>query len=549
MGKVISKISKKWQLVVYITLMTGAVAFFISTLLTPKYKTETTFLVLQKDVDIASAAQSAEYLSEIFAQVAFTEPFIDSVLDSPFQVEKELSFEPVKKQKQWREDVIVKSAGKAGILEITVLDKSRVESRKVAQAIAHSFSQNSSEYYGGRGTIEIKPINGPTTSDSPVSPNILLNTVWGLALGFVVSILLSLFYKSFDLKLIGKPGVVGEMVGDQLRRQLAKRQERKELIYEPETEEIEEDREPEAADLEDQVEETDFEPEEREEEFPEEFYEEEAPEEKRQTDIFEEPKEEVEDSLAGEEIEEPADLEEEAELPEEEVVYEEQEPALEDIEEEKRKAEKETEPTVVSKPTKKGGFLSRLYGKSLFSDKKLSKLKKERTTHERELPDFDDPYLPQIESVKKVTPEFQQEIGEAPQENRMRSREKKAPAPENLPIFMSEEENLEEKKEPEVKEFSSIEHVEMTDQEVVEEAAKPKEKKEQTSTQKEKQKKEKSFEEMVLSGELQEAIAKQQEGIEQASAEIEQKRKIDPEEEPTEDEVKERLNRLLKGEL
>ena len=86
MTSILVKVKKKWQLVVYVSLILGAVTFFVSTVIPPKYKSEVSILIVQHNVDTFSAARSAGYLGDIFSQVLYTESFLNDVLKSPFEI-------------------------------------------------------------------------------------------------------------------------------------------------------------------------------------------------------------------------------------------------------------------------------------------------------------------------------------------------------------------------------------------------------------------------------------------------------------------------------
>jgi len=229
MGGFIQKAVKKWQLIMYITFVTGACAFFVSTLIAPRYLSSITILIVQKDATASAASQSVEYLSEVFSQVVHTELFFDDVLNSEYDIEDSFEGKASQRKQQWKKDVEVEKVSNAGILKIIVKNKSRAQAHLIAQAIAENFATNSEKYHGSSDSIIVKLIDGPITTSKPAIPNIPLNTGFGLLVGFLGSVIIVTFFESFDLKVVGKQKVMDKMVKNQIQKQLRKREENKKL--------------------------------------------------------------------------------------------------------------------------------------------------------------------------------------------------------------------------------------------------------------------------------------------------------------------------------
>lgn len=533
MGGFIRKTAKKWQLVMYITFVAGACAFFASTLVAPKYESNITILIVQKDANASSASQSVEYLSEVFSQVVHTELFFDDVLESRFNIEESFEGDPTERKQQWEKAIVVNKISNAGILKIGVQNSSRSQAHLIAQAIAENFATNSEKYHGSSDAVIVKLIDGPITSTKPVAPNIPLNTSFGLLVGLLGSIVLVSFFDSFDLKMIDKQKISDEMVKDQIEKQLRKRDEKQELVYEEESPLAE--KEEETIEIKE----------------PEETIE---TKEIRVEDVGKEQLDEPD--LAGSmiDVEEFKDqIKPEAETGVNEI-DEKVKPTEEMLTKQSNKILTTDEIAQVQDESRKN-ILSKLYGKSLFADKKFEKLQSKRTTHQREV---DENQLPIVESVRKIKPpkDEKSEIIQAT---------KKAGAPENLPIFLDKQkmkkseietieqkqperelkkiaEPAEERKEDEIepikevkqvklglesnyKEFEPIEHVSGPDDESEELIEKEAE----------------TFEEVVEKQDI--ALPFEGEVV------IENDDGSKAEKEPSEDEVKERLNKLLKGEL
>lgn len=483
MREVLPKIFKKWQLILYITFVAGSCAFFVSTLIPPKYRSDITILIIQKETNTASASRSVEYLSEIFSQVIFTELFLDDVLNSSLKIEKKFSDDPGERKKQWEKEVQVEKISGAGILKISVFDRSMIESRKIARAIAQNFSENGQKYHGRKEVIEPKLIDGPITSSLPVSPNIFLNTALGLIIGFVGSVIVAIFYGSFDLRVVEKKSVIDKLIKSQLKRQLEKRKEKSELAYELE------------------------------ENGP--FVMKEAVSEQKSASRLQKKRKKVlQAGVVRPDTEIPSKIPTDIPDLEGSMINKdefEKKIALKKKDQDEKALFVEDKGIFEKYQSSGKGVISKLYGRSIFADKKFRDIKASRTTHHRE---SEEPILPITESVRKVTA-LKEKNREKAIDNK--EKQKKAVAPKNLPIFMT---GADQETTLRVKERSPIEHIEGPDDAFIEEG------------------------QNVPSDKVNETIRKD---VIADDFQI-QPEKNDIEREPTENEVKEKLNKLLKGE-
>ncbi len=208
MQDIISQIKKKWQTVAILIFMVVAIVFSVSTFIPAKYSSQVKMIIIQshrsENVDAFSAAKSAEYLSNIVSNVVFTESFIRDMLDAPFEVKKNSSYSSEERMKIWEKTVDVKKENNTGILTITVFNISRDEAERIAESITWGLNTRGSKYHGGGDSIEIKTVDGPITSEKPVTPNVLLNTLLALIVGAIGAISVVHFFDDFELVLFRK---------------------------------------------------------------------------------------------------------------------------------------------------------------------------------------------------------------------------------------------------------------------------------------------------------------------------------------------------------
>jgi capsular polysaccharide biosynthesis protein len=198
-------IKERWQTMLIITIIITAIVFSVSALITPKYKSQISLIVIQKQasykVDAFSAAKSAEYLSDILSRAVYTDTFLNDVLHAPVGVDKKFSDIPEKRKEEWKNAISVKKLNNTGIIEISVYDESRQEAEKITRAIDWSLSVRGDKYHGGGDRIKVELIDGPITSVKPVKPNILLNTLLGFIFGVAISFVVVYFFRDFDLRI------------------------------------------------------------------------------------------------------------------------------------------------------------------------------------------------------------------------------------------------------------------------------------------------------------------------------------------------------------
>lgn len=187
-----SVLKRKWKSITLVAILVASLVFAVSALMEPKYRSDMSVLVIQKQsedkVDAYSAAKSAEYLSDIFSKIIYTDSFIDDVLKSPENVQNKFSNDKEERKKEWKKEVKVEKINNTGIIEISVHDPSRSEAEKIAQAISSNLSVNNQKYHGGGEKINITIVDGPITTKFPASPNVFLNALAGFFFGIIGSI-------------------------------------------------------------------------------------------------------------------------------------------------------------------------------------------------------------------------------------------------------------------------------------------------------------------------------------------------------------------------
>jgi len=179
----------EWRKIAFSVLLVSSLAFFISTLIPPKYESETQILILQKNMDANAyqAAKSSEFAGEVLKRVIGSSDFMNGVLASIGENSRKFGDTPELQIKGWDDAVDVSTMVNTGIINISAYDTSRIENKKLTEAIVNELQTSGSKYHGN-DNITLKKIGGPVYYDNPASPIIWLNVLISAVLTFFVSV-------------------------------------------------------------------------------------------------------------------------------------------------------------------------------------------------------------------------------------------------------------------------------------------------------------------------------------------------------------------------
>lgn len=186
--------AKEWRKIAFSVLLVASLAFFVSTLIPPKYESETRILILQKNMDSNAyqAAKSSEFAAEVLKNVIASSDFMNGVLSSIGEQPSKFGNTQEDQVKNWSDAVDVSTKVNTGIVDVSVYDGSRKENQKLTEAIINEIQSNGYKYHGN-DNITLKKIGGPIYYDSPSFPVIWLNVLVAAALSFLGSIGILMF--------------------------------------------------------------------------------------------------------------------------------------------------------------------------------------------------------------------------------------------------------------------------------------------------------------------------------------------------------------------
>ena len=183
-----------WQLILISIILAGGIAFAVSKfMMVPKYESTAELYVLTKSTSITSLAdiQTGTSLTNDYIVVVKGRPVLEQVIENLGLRET---------YKSLSDKVTLNNPSNSRILEITVTDENPMMAKNIADEIANI----SSAFIAQKMDQEPPTIIQTGYADgSPVSPNILKNTVLGGMLGAMLSMALVVITYLFNDTITG----------------------------------------------------------------------------------------------------------------------------------------------------------------------------------------------------------------------------------------------------------------------------------------------------------------------------------------------------------
>lgn len=163
------------------------------TLLQPlKYGSSSSLLIVQNYgsmTDPYTVSRSNQYLSNLLATVVTSQSFYNETMSVNANIDR--SYFPTdtdKQMKLWQKTVEAKSLGDSGVIEISVYHTNRYQTQQIAKAVNYALITKNYLYRGNGNDLNIKILDEPVVSIWPVRPNILVNILIFITLGFFAGI-------------------------------------------------------------------------------------------------------------------------------------------------------------------------------------------------------------------------------------------------------------------------------------------------------------------------------------------------------------------------
>lgn len=179
--EVFFEVLSSWKVIFLTAILTGAIAFCVSTfIMTPQYESTSALYVLTKSTSITSLAdlQTGTSLTSDYIVVVKCRPVLEQVIDN---LDLNMTYKELEKK------VSVENPSDSRILYISVKDADPAVAKKIADEMAEVASAYIAEKMAQDPPRTIQ--NGYADGE-PVSPNVMKNTVIAAAAGMFLAIVM-----------------------------------------------------------------------------------------------------------------------------------------------------------------------------------------------------------------------------------------------------------------------------------------------------------------------------------------------------------------------
>ena len=172
---------KSWLIALCAAILAGSVAFFYSTFfITPMYSSSVKMFVDVKagNADKVTNEQivTSIRLTETIKELIVTDSILLPILD---ELGLDISASSL------ADRITVSSEENSQLITVSIIDNDRKTANSIAAELKNIVPVKVNELFKS-GNVAVSAVDGPTTSTSPVSPNIKRNTVVAGLIGFIV---------------------------------------------------------------------------------------------------------------------------------------------------------------------------------------------------------------------------------------------------------------------------------------------------------------------------------------------------------------------------
>ena len=165
----------------------AALSFFLTTLMAPRFKVTTDFLIAQVNTtssEFYTLFKSSEYIGRVLGESVGSERFINAVIETGKVSKEFLPMDKSERLKAWRQMVTVEKNAELGRLSVTVKTGSEREGGKIMQAINEVLMTKNVDFRGGdEKAIEMRILSGPITERNPSPKELILVIIVGFLAG------------------------------------------------------------------------------------------------------------------------------------------------------------------------------------------------------------------------------------------------------------------------------------------------------------------------------------------------------------------------------
>lgn len=186
--KIIEKIIEKFAFILIISLLSGLVCFALSRyVIKPTYESNTTMIInnfsnkdgkeTQSNIEIGQI-QANKALISTYSEIVKSKGIADSVINN---LSLDMDYE------EFSEKVSIESVKDTQIISVKVVDTIPDRAKDIANETANIFKNSIGDIMK---VDNVQILDGATSAEKPISPNITFNTLIGILLGLVLGSLI-----------------------------------------------------------------------------------------------------------------------------------------------------------------------------------------------------------------------------------------------------------------------------------------------------------------------------------------------------------------------
>jgi succinoglycan biosynthesis transport protein ExoP len=182
-------LSRDWRKAVIVGLSV-LLATLIFTLVQPfLFSATASVLVIQKaGPEAYTTYRSAALYAGQLGAVLDSSEFFDKVMNAGFDIDKTyFPADEAKKREKWGKTVSYEVPSGSSELQITVYHTEPNQAMQISEAVLLTLISDKKEYLESED-VELKMLDAPLVSKYPVKPNVALNLILGVVLGFLIGI-------------------------------------------------------------------------------------------------------------------------------------------------------------------------------------------------------------------------------------------------------------------------------------------------------------------------------------------------------------------------
>lgn len=198
----LSLLKAKWQTLASLAIAGALVGLAVSVVMPVRYRASMQLLILQRYAfarDAYTASKSIEYLSNVFAEVMYSQSFIKEVMNAGYPLANVVDQNPEIAKKQWAKMVTTRVGRDTGSITVTVYNADPTVAKNTTEAIQYVLANKGDQYHGEGDRVVIRTLDAPAVSTYPVQPNVPVNALAGALLAVVVGVTLLVTGKDIEL--------------------------------------------------------------------------------------------------------------------------------------------------------------------------------------------------------------------------------------------------------------------------------------------------------------------------------------------------------------